>query len=167
MRVWHGGLMRGERMMRTLGRAALVVVLGMLADGALAVPAYRGVIDLRQPDGRSFRARLWGDERRHGHETEDGYTVEQDRSTRFWHFVGSDESGAVRRLSARPGIDLPPAGLRRGVRPRETTAALPLRSAPQAVGGMAIRAVSSPVQRVVPPTGTGNVPVFLVDFSDT
>lgn len=161
--------MRGEQVVRALGRTALVVVLGMLADAALAVPAYRGVAELRQPDGRSFRARLWGDERHHGHETEDGYTIERDRSTRFWHFVGRDESGAVRRLSARPGIDPRPAGLRRGVRPRRTTAALPLRSAPQSVDGLAVavQAVSEPARRAVPSTGTGNVPVFLVDFSNT
>lgn len=159
--------MRERRLARALGRVAFAVALGMLSGSALAVPAYRNVIELRHPDGRSFRARLWGDERHHGHETEDGFTVERDRATGFWHFVDRDASGAVRRLSARPGIDLPPAGLRKGVRPRRTTAATPARSAPQLVDGVVVQAVSAPAERAVPSTGIGNVPVLLVDFSDT
>jgi immune inhibitor A len=153
-------------MARALRRMTLVAAFCLVAGTVVAVPAYRNVAELLQPDGRSFRARLWGDERHHGYETEDGFTVEQDRSTRFWHFVGSDESGAVRRLSTRPGIDAPPAGLRRGVRPlRPRVDLAALRS--QATGGVPIQAVSAPAERTVPRTGTANVPVFLVDFNDT
>lgn len=108
------------RGMRGLG---LGVVLGLLATTAFAVPALQRVRELTQPDGTSFQGRQWGDERSHGYETPDGYTIRRDPATRYWHYVEHDARGGVRRLAARPGIERRPAGLVRGIRPRVQLAA--------------------------------------------
>src|SRR5512138_757695 len=107
MPMSRGGPMRDGVLVSACGRTALVAALWLVAGTVLAVPAYRNLADLRQPDGSSFRARLWGDERSHGHETEDGFSIERDPATSYWHFVERDEAGALRRLGARPGIDAP------------------------------------------------------------
>jgi immune inhibitor A len=150
------------REMRGLG---LGVVLGLVTTTAFAVPALQRVMDLTQPDGTSFRGRQWGDERSHGYETADGYTIQRDPSTRYWHYVQADGKGHVRPVAARPGIEQVPAGLMRGERPSHVVAA-PRPVGPSRVSGWAPVAVSEPPQRAVPSTGTGYMPVVLVSFSD-
>src|SRR5512145_1006105 len=154
-------------MARGISRLTLVGAALLVASPAFAVPAYRGVVELRQPDGWGFRARLWGDERHHGPETEDGFTIDRDPATGNWHFVKGDGRGSVERLAARPGRDLPPAGLQRGMRPSrqplERSGALATEDGPVSLP----QDVSAPAERVVPPTGTANIPVILVNFSNT
>ena len=104
----------------------------------------------------TFRARLWGDEFRHGWETAEGYAILPDESTGWWYYAEIGAKGALQPTALRPGVESP-AGLERGVRgappasPRQQAVA-------QAIGV---------VPNVVPSTGTGHVPVLLVNFSNT
>jgi len=63
---------------------------------ALPVPACPEAALLRQPDGTAFRARRVGDERWHFTETEEGYTIVQDRGSGFW-FYAIEENGRLRK----------------------------------------------------------------------
>ena len=55
--------------------AAAVSCLAVLCRTASAVPAAPIVHELVQPDGTTLRAVKWGDEHRHGWETDDGYAI--------------------------------------------------------------------------------------------
>jgi M6 family metalloprotease-like protein len=102
--------------------AALVVVL--TAPGALAVPACPDVIDVQQPDGGSFSARIRGDEFQGWVETEDGYTVVKDKKSKRWEYALPDLSGTPKSsgIPARRGIK-PPGWIKKGVRPKRNTEA--------------------------------------------
>ena len=47
--------------------------IGMWADGPARVPAYRGLIERKQPNGYVLRTYLRGDEHKHWNMTEDGW----------------------------------------------------------------------------------------------
>jgi immune inhibitor A len=146
----------------------LLALLALVAQAALAVPAHRNLVEFRQPDGRTFRARLWGDERHHGHETDEGFTVERDVSSGYWHYVRDVGDGGVARLVARPGIDAAPVGLQRGVRPQRPSVRRP-EGSPSLEDGSVLepQAVSEPAEFAVPTTGSASIPVILVNFSNT
>ena len=128
-------------------------------EAALAVPASPDLVELRQPNGRTFIGRLWGDERGHGWETDAGRTVLRDEATGYWHFAHLNALGKLERAQARPGIDAPPTEIPARVRPAFTgrsRLAASLAAAEQAAPALA-----------VPSSGAGNVPVLLVNFADT
>lgn len=81
--------------MRGKGRAffiAIVLTL-VLARPVFGVPAYPGMAELAQPDGSVFLARQWGDERMHGWETADGYTIVRDEMSGYWYFARKANNG--------------------------------------------------------------------------
>ncbi len=144
---------------RCRAQAVLVVVLALGAPAlSLAVPAAPDVVEERQPDGSTFRARLWGDERSHGWQTDQGFTILRDRTTGYWHFARRGGTGRLERAPERPGIEAPPRGLGRGLRSSRASA--------PASGLQAAPAEGSAPESAPPRMGTAYVPVLLVNFSD-
>jgi len=135
--------------------AGLALGLGLSAT-AWAVPASPDPALLRQPNGATFLARLWGDEWLHGYETSDGFAILRDEGTGYWHFATAGASGELTALSERPGVDAAPPGLERHVRPSSGSKDI------QRARERALAARTSAVENSVPPTGTGNIPVFLI-----
>ncbi|HEB76874.1 MAG TPA: hypothetical protein ENJ04_11030, partial [Nitrospirae bacterium] len=125
------------------------------ASAVVAAPVEQG---LTQPDGREFAARQWGDERLHGWETIEGYTVVRDEAG-YWSYAEAGGPGGLKSTGVIVGL-APPEGLRRGVRPK---AGVWLKG----VEGRAEKGRGEAPRRVVPPTGVANIPVILVNFSDT
>ena len=58
---------------------AMMVCLGVQAQGPAKVPAYRGIIERVQPNGDTLRTYLRGDERMHYSMTEDGWQIMEDK----------------------------------------------------------------------------------------
>ncbi|WP_027717795.1 hypothetical protein [Desulfovirgula thermocuniculi] len=93
--------------MRKKGSAFFLAVLLVLALArpACGVPAYPGAVELVQPDGAKFLARQWGDERAHGWETVDGYTIVKDEMSDYWYFAR--KAGDGRLVSSGIRADMP------------------------------------------------------------
>lgn len=72
-------------MKKTIMMIAMMAMLGVgfcYAEGPAKVPAYRGVIERVQPNGKTVRTYLRGDERSHFMTTEDGWQIRE--SKRGW-----------------------------------------------------------------------------------
>ncbi len=125
---------------------------------ALAVPAAPVVVEITQADGTSFPARQWGDERGHGWETLDGYTIILDETTGNWHYGMLDTGGRIIPSGRVVGKSIIPLGIPKHLRPvrqsriAKTAVAVPLRA---------------DSQKVVPASGTAYLPVILINFADT
>lgn len=132
---------------------------------ALGVPAVPRDHILEQPDGSRFTARQWGDEWNHGWETADGYTILRDPATSAWVYAAPADDGGIAPTPNVVGRDPVPAKVPRSIRPKVQERSIdkviklpPGRQRPL-----------EPVQpqSVVPSTGTGYIPVIMVNFSDT
>ncbi|MDD2576831.1 MAG: hypothetical protein PHV76_04945 [Bacteroidales bacterium] len=53
----------------------LFIAIGLMSQISMAVPAYKGLVQLSQPDGTEISAYLFGDERLSWVESEDNYTL--------------------------------------------------------------------------------------------
>lgn len=137
---------------------------------AFALPASPDLHVLRQGDGARFTARQWGDEYLSGWETDDGYTIVFDSGLGCWTYAGHGQAGGLVSSHLRPDRGAPPAGVQKHIRPKRppvsdrlsaATLQLPslLREPPPLTSA---RSQTSPE----PPT-TRNLPVILVNFSDT
>lgn len=98
---------------------------------ALGVPAYPGVVMLKQPDGKMFSARQWGDEHLNGWETADGYSIVKDQQSGYWCYAKKDENGnlvsAGVRADGKPPADIP-KHLRPGKLPVNDSVTLPVQT---------------------------------------
>ena len=138
-----------------------------------AVPAAPIIHPLTQPDGTIIKARQWGDESCHGWETEDGYTIVFDKGLNSWTYAINDTEGGLISSSKVVGWDDLPADcylhIRQGGRAlskivmRVTTKESSAKISP--TEDLTKRNKSS--QRNVSSKGTANIPVILVNFSDT
>lgn len=90
-----------------------LVLLLHPATIAQAVPAAPFLNRLSQPDGTTFNARQWGDETKSGFETEDGYLILLDPSSRKWFYAVPNKNGILERTNMEVGRDLPPGDSRR------------------------------------------------------
>ena len=136
---------------------------------SLAVPVAPILHTMSQPDGMTIQARQWGDENISGWETEDGYSIVFDTAINGWAYAIHGADGNLVTSSMVVGIDSPPDVPKR-IRPigqviykkmltRETRAMdNQLQYSPTDI---------SEPQGVVPPTGTGNIPVILINFNNT
>ena len=119
---------------------------------------------LHQPDGSVFQARQWGDEWKHGWETTEGYTILKNSTSNTWEYALISDNGDITSSGKAVGRDTPPK-VPLHIRPigesRKKT--LPLRD----INPSERRQNSVGPQSVVPATGTGYIPVILVNFSDT
>ncbi len=125
------------------------------AEAVVAAPVEQ---ILRQADGSEFPARQWGDKWLHGWETLDGYTVIRDRVAGNWMYAVTDGKGGLAPSSLLVGTKLP-VGLKIRIRPER-------KAAPKTQQGKTVKTVDA-LQRVVPPSGTANIPVILINFNDT
>ncbi len=81
-----------------------------------AVPAFPGVRELSQPDGTTFCAVLWGDERMHGWETADGYTIVREEKSGYWNYAVHAKDGSLKSSGSRVAIDPLPKGIKKRLR---------------------------------------------------
>ena len=140
-----------------LGTASALAV-SPLASAVPVDPAQR--IRLEQPDGTSFTAKPFGDERYHGFETIGGFTVVRDPQSGFWEYADSGAAGRLEASGRRPGGGAP-SGIAGHLRDRpaaERAAALARSSAPSA------RSASGSPQP--PNLGTQPALVILTQFAD-
>ncbi|MBI5676493.1 MAG: M6 family metalloprotease domain-containing protein [Nitrospirae bacterium] len=121
-----------------------------------AVPAAPVLHTLSQPDGAKFEARQWGDEWLNGWETSDGYSIVFDEDLGKWAYAANDTDGSLRSSSRVVGADDPPLDIRH------------LRPARQNISAnLSEETLGEGIQNVVPPTGTANVPIILINFNNT
>lgn len=168
--LWRKVLFQLLLFMGSLGAAS------MAPARAYAVPASPDVHSLEQPDGTKFNAVQWGDENRHGWETEDGYTVVFEEKMNRWTYARRGFDGSLVGTASIAGKDTPPADLKKRIRPlvrkgepviKKKTSKEKAFAAPSLApsGVLAPQGVSGP-QLIAPPTATANVAVVLVNFSD-
>jgi len=134
----------------------IIVTFAMFfTNQVYAVPASPEVHILVQPDGSTFKARLWGDEWSNGWETVSGHTVVLEQPTNIWKYAITDEEGhlvpSISEVEGDAPIDFPPK-----VRPT----GMALQSAQQ------FQQEAMAVPQAVKTTGTFNIPVLLINFSD-
>ncbi len=139
-------------MITRIRRVALFVwVLLAFASIVHAAPAPDATFVLRQPDGTSFEAQLFGDEWMNGTETVDGYTIVQDAASGYWTYANATSAGALVATVYVVGRDRPSA-IPRGLRPP----ALAPEAAPEGFGP----------EPGVAAMGSRPTLVLLVQFSD-
>lgn len=114
-----------------------------------AVPARPGLRELSQPDGTRFQARQRGDEWFHWTETAAGHAIIKDKDTEVWYYAVQGSAGSLKSSGARVAKDKAPSS------PQKV-------HSPRSAGARHTQAAT----RVVSPTGTANIPVILVYFSD-
>ena len=139
-----------------------LVVLGLLfsvSNVCYAVPAAPAVYELTQPDGTVISARQWGDKWSHGWETKEGYSIALDKNTRNWTYAVADVDGRLVSSARIVGKNLPLDNLQKYLRP---TGKLRLE-----IIRLRAAALDDVRDNVVPPTGTANIPVILINFNDT
>jgi M6 family metalloprotease-like protein len=91
-----------------LAMASLALVFTASAFATAADP--KAVVRLEQPDGRSFLARVWGDEFIHGYEALNGRTVVLEWRTKTWKYAERGVRGRLRPSDAVVTRDIPPSG---------------------------------------------------------
>ena len=130
-----------------------IIILGLFST-VFGVPA-PGIKEVHtQPDGTKVILKKWGDEWLSGYETLNGFTVVKD-SNGYWVYATLSLDGDLIPTSIRADSP-PPVWLTRGIRPVSDLTI-------QRVTALRIQAS----QKVVPSTGTGMLPVVLMNFSDT
>ena len=80
-----------------------------------AVPAISDSADIKQPDGKTFKAKLKGDEFYHWYEDEQGYTILKDTETKFWRYAKKHKHGHLEKSKYIVGKDLP-GNIEKGLR---------------------------------------------------
>ena len=135
----------------------MLSVFFYMSDVSYGVPAAPAVYEFTQPDGTVISARQWGDEWLHGWETADGYSVIRDKNTGNWTYAETDADGRLVSSAKIVGKFLDTDNLQKHLRPTGNALLkiLSLRPAPSAI------------DKVIPPSGTANIPVFLINFNDT
>ena len=137
-----------------LGCMSILVWVGLavlLSTSAHASPAAPIKITLKQPDGKTFYARQFGDEWNNGFETSEGYTIVRARGTRRWEFATKGPRGTLQPSGRMVGLESPPA-----VKEHLRSDAVSVSRSPQ-VQGPALS---------IPNTGTQKNLVILLKFPD-
>ena len=124
-------------------------------------PAVSSIQEFTQPDGSTFIARLWGDEKAHGWETMDGYTIIRDPATNYWCYA-QPQAGSDQLLPAGiVGDENAKAGLSVHLRPSATGASLRSLSLSRSASTLNPSSIAR-----TPVTGSRPIPVLMVNFSD-
>jgi len=124
----------------------------LLVVESYARPASPVIHLLRQPDGLEFEARQWGDERLHGWETLDGYTVVFNEILDRWTHAVLRPDGRLESSWTIVGLDFPPIAIPKYLRPT--------------IPELSSRNQSAPF-KAVNPTGVGKIPAVLINFNNT
>ena len=88
-----------------LAASSVALVATTSAFATAADP--NAIVTLEQPDGRSFKARIWGDEFIHGYEALNGHTVVLDGSTKSWRYAQRGVRGRLKPSQAVVTRDAP------------------------------------------------------------
>lgn len=156
----------------------IMTILYSTSFNALAEPADRKIITVSQADGSQLDIRRWGDEFSHGWQTEDGFSVIKNEKTGLWYFAQTNNEGDLIHSKTR---------IKKGANKREASKSLrrsgkakqridkrrqqahnknvfsrSMIDGEGAVNGDYATSVSNTTI-----SGTINVPVMLLNFSDT
>jgi|GEM_PF-1180236 len=143
---------------------AVTAALTGFAGGAAAVPSPDDEHTLTQPDGTTFEAVQWGNEHNHGWEAANGYTIT--RGANDWWWYATTENGTVVPTDRKVGIDGPPPRVPKHVRGDAQTSP-ELDDGTSDDGPRTVSSAPSTEPQPLPSTGTVNLPVVLINYTDT
>lgn len=119
------------------GRFIIVALISLVIfpRGSFAVPAYDGLLELKQSSGMSFEARQRGDEWHNWVETNDGYGIYKNMKTANWEYYMPASDARFKNQAMIPGdngthavvgeADPVVLGIPRGLRPPQTDGGRP------------------------------------------
>ena len=149
------------------GSACRLLLLSALCaiacSRAAAVPAYPGLITVKQPSGKTVSIYLRGDERNHWGETPDGYTLLRDGEG-FWAFARATAEGGIEASALRydgSSLAAERAGIRKGLRPSRSI------SQPDVQQPGVQKAKKLQVSNSFPTKGKHKLLMLLINYNDT
>src|SRR3990170_7658108 len=166
-------------MLRKTAKVSLAFFIVFVFAGSIsphkgyAVPAAPFIHTLTQNDGETFKAKQWGDESYHGWETEDGHTIVFDKSLNSWTYAIHDTIGGLISSSKVVGKDNLPDNCFPNMRPDGLALSKIVRHMTTKETVMNVFNEENSFngnensQKVVSSTGTANIPVILINFSNT
>jgi M6 family metalloprotease-like protein len=137
----------------------ILILISVFPNSSFAVPAAPVEYILRQEDGTEFIARQWGNEWSHGWETADGYSIVFNGQIGNWVYAVRDKKGSLAESNKVVGMDFPPKNIRKSFRPT--------RESQRKIREMQSTLHPEIPRKVVPPTGTANIPVLMINFKNT
>lgn len=142
-----------------------------------AEPASKKLIEFKQSDGNSIWLRKWGDEFAHGWETKKGVAVQQDEESGDWYTTKLDSKGyqVKSTVKATHAMNLKEKGsnpriqgeAQKRAKLRRTQAHQNNLFARSMVNGSSLNSSGVSQTAIQHVAGTVNVPVIMVNFSDT
>ena len=141
----------------------LSVLCAIACSRAAAVPAYPGLITVKQPSGKTVSIYLRGDERSHWGETPDGYTLLRDGEG-YWSFARATAEGGIEASALRydgSSLAAERAGIRKGLRPTRSI------SQPDVQQPEIQRAKKLQVSNSFPTKGKHKLLMLLINYNDT
>lgn len=149
------------------GNACRLLLLSTLCaiacSRAAAVPAYPGLITVKQPSGKTVSIYLRGDEHNHWGETPDGYTLLRDGEG-FWAFARATAEGGIEASALRydgSSLAAERAGIRKGLRPSRNI------SQPEVQQPGIQKAKKLQVSNSFPTKGKHKLLMLLINYNDT
>ena len=149
------------------GNACRLLLLSALCaiacSRAAAVPAYPGLITVKQPSGKTVSIYLRGDEHNHWGETPDGYTLLRDGEG-FWAFARATAEGGIEASALRydgSSLAAERAGIRKGLRPSRSI------SQPEVQQPGIQKAKKLQVSNSFPTKGKHKLLMLLINYNDT
>lgn len=149
------------------GNACRLLLLSALCaiacSRAAAVPAYPGLITVKQPSGKTVSIYLRGDEHSHWGETPDGYTLLRDGEG-FWAFARATAEGGIEASALRydgSSLAAERAGIRKGLRPSRSI------SQPEVQQPGIHKAKKLQVSNSFPTKGKHKLLMLLINYNDT
>ena len=149
------------------GNACRLLLLSALCaiacSRAAAVPAYPGLITVKQPSGKTVSIYLRGDEHSHWGETPDGYTLLRDGEG-FWAFARATAEGGIEASALRydgSSLAAERAGIRKGLRPSRSI------SQPDVQQPGMQKAKKLQVSNSFPTKGKHKLLMLLINYNDT
>lgn len=149
------------------GNACRLLLLSALCaiacSRAAAVPAYPGLITVKQPSGKTVSIYLRGDEHNHWGETPDGYTLLRDGEG-FWAFARATAEGGIEASALRydgSSLAAERAGIRKGLRPSRSI------SQPDVQQPGMQKAQKLQVSNSFPTKGKHKLLMLLINYNDT
>ena len=149
------------------GNACRLLLLSTLCaiacSRAAAVPAYPGLITVKQPSGKTVSIYLRGDEHNHWGETPDGYTLLRDGEG-FWAFARATAEGGIEASALRydgSSLAAERAGIRKGLRPSRSI------SQPEVQQPGVHKAKKLQVSNSFPTKGKHKLLMLLINYNDT
>ena len=141
----------------------LSALYALACSRAAAVPAYPGLITVKQPSGKTVSIYLRGDEHSHWGETPDGYTLLRDGEG-FWAFARATAEGGIEASALRydgSSLAAERAGIRKGLRPSRSI------SQPDVQQPGVQKAKKLQVSNSFPTKGKHKLLMLLINYNDT